>query len=108
MAYQLELFKRLLHVVPLNHDGGLRNNLTTIQQTKHVKASTWIPKEEYDVIEKIKGDISVSLWIKRAIRKAPSAEGEKGTNQAPKAAYATESVHHTTSTPRNTEEVKAV
>lgn len=47
-----------------------------IQKMKHVKASTWIPEEEYEAINRLKGDISTSLWIKRAIREA-IAKGER-------------------------------
>ena len=38
------------------------------QQPVGVKASTWVTPEEYDIMVRIKGDISLSLLIKRAIR----------------------------------------
>lgn len=69
-------------------------------KTKHVKASTWIPKKEYDEIERIKGDISVSLWIKRAI-KEKLALG-RTTNLTPEAAV----VEATTTTNQQRKEVE--
>jgi hypothetical protein len=83
-----------------------------IQKVKHVKASTWIPKEEYDEIERIKGDISVSLWIKRAIRKALLAEeGRQATNQEDPHHHQT-AYSNTITTPNNhqvtSKEVEAV
>jgi hypothetical protein len=76
-----------------------------IQKVKHVKAFTWIPKEEYDQIERIKGDISVSLWIKRAIRNALSVEGERLPAKTPQPA----APNTTLSTPQaSSKEVEAV
>jgi hypothetical protein len=43
------------------------------------KVCTWIPLTEYEAINKSKGDISASLWIRRAIQNALS--GEQVTNQ---------------------------
>jgi hypothetical protein len=48
---------------------------------KHVKASTWIPEDEMQQIHRLKGDISTSLWIKRAIRNALLEEGRQAANQ---------------------------
>jgi hypothetical protein len=35
-----------------------------------IKVSTWLPVTELEEINKVKGDISVSLFIRRAIQKA--------------------------------------
>ena len=71
---------------------------------KHVKASTWIPEDEMEQINRLKGDISTSLWIKRAIRKALS-EGEDSTH-TPRAANSYSNA--TTPQGRNPKEVEAV
>jgi hypothetical protein len=38
------------------------------------RAFTWIPESELELINKLKGDISLSLFIKRAIRKVLKEE----------------------------------
>jgi hypothetical protein len=40
------------------------------QGERRVKACTWLPVTELDTINAKRGDISVSLFIRRAIRKA--------------------------------------
>jgi hypothetical protein len=69
---------------------------------KHVKASTWIPEDEMQQIHKVKGDISTSLWIKRAIRNA-LLEGRRATNSEDPNQPASNSVTTTTTTPRDQE-----
>jgi hypothetical protein len=54
-------------------------------RVRHVKASTWIPENEMQMIERLRGDISTSLWIKRAIRKA-LLEGERFPANSPQPA----------------------
>ena len=65
------------------------------RKVRHVKASTWILENELETINRLKGDISVSLFIKRAIRKAIAEEnimpsGSQATNQDPRAATPSE------------------
>ncbi|MDQ4066582.1 MAG: hypothetical protein M3114_03230 [Thermoproteota archaeon] len=51
------------------------------------KVCTWIPLTEYEAIDKSKGDISASLWIRRAIQNALS-KGDGLPARAPqRAAY---------------------
>ncbi|HYZ59007.1 MAG TPA: hypothetical protein VE544_05045 [Nitrososphaeraceae archaeon] len=65
-------------------------------QTLMTKVCTWLPVTDYEAIIKIKGDISASLWIRRAIKNALS-KGEDSTH-TPQTAYATESVDTTATT----------
>jgi hypothetical protein len=46
---------------------------TTNQWMKSVHS--WISEEELEQIKKVKGDVSISLWVRRQIRKALSSEG---------------------------------
>jgi hypothetical protein len=69
--------------------------LTEPLGVQRIKACTWLPVTELEQINRLRGDISISLWIRRAIQNALS-EGE-GTNQTPKAAVV---VPNTTPTPQ--------
>jgi len=54
------------------------------QKVRNVKASTWIPETELEQINKLRGDVSISLFIKRAIRNAiKEEEEEEEENQEP-------------------------
>lgn len=82
--------------------------MTSQQTITHVKASTWIPRKEYEQIERMKGDISVSLWIRRAIRKELS-EGRRATNlQTPEAAVEAVTATTTPQKEATPKEVEAV
>jgi metal-responsive CopG/Arc/MetJ family transcriptional regulator len=77
------------------------------------KISVWLPTSELNKIDDLKGDISRSLFVRRAIRKAISEEyavpsGLKATNQTPRAATAPEAVEATTATTTTKEEEAAV
>jgi hypothetical protein len=66
------------------------------------KVNTWVSEEELEAINKVKGDVSVSLWIRRAIRNALSAEEGRGATNSNRpsqaASYATVRTTTTTTT----------
>jgi hypothetical protein len=68
--------------------------------------NTWLSEEELEQIKKVKGDVSVSLWIRRQVRNALSEGDNRLPADSPKAA----SVPNATTTPQgiNSEEVEAV
>jgi hypothetical protein len=77
------------------------------------KVCTWIPLTEYQAINKAKGDISASLFIRRAIKKALLAE-EDSTHTPETANVVVSNVHteddvvKTTTTLASKREVEAV
>jgi hypothetical protein len=93
-------------------NGGGKMRLNKRENVWMRKLNTWIPESELEAIRRVKGDISVSLFVRRAIKKVLSAEGEQGTNQTPKAAFVpnvhTEDVVKTTTTLASKREVEAL
>ena len=55
--------------------------ITEPQGMQRVEACNWLPVTELEEINKLRGDISVSLWIRRAIRKAIGEENEEEEGQ---------------------------
>ena len=77
------------------------------------KTSIWLRMDEFEAINRLKGDISTSLWIRRAIRSALSS-GKGLPTDSPEAASTTAVVEETVVTPtthhyhqRTEEEVEA-
>jgi hypothetical protein len=72
----------------------------------------WVSEEELERIKKVKGDVSISLWVRRQIRKA-LLEGSQITNSDPnQPAYSNDATTTSTTTPsaneRDDEEVEVV
>jgi hypothetical protein len=78
------------------------------------KANTWISQEELEAVNNIKGDITISLFLKRLIRKALAEErrerenapsGLQVSSQNPQTAAP--EVVNTTATPQGTNQEEA-
>jgi hypothetical protein len=92
----------------------MRQRLNKRENVWMMKLNAWIPEPELEAVRRIKGDISTSLFVRRALKKAvieakqnTLSEGD-GTNQTPKAA-AVVFPNTTTTTPTqvtNSEEVE--
>ena len=50
------------------------------KEERYVKASTYISEADFQTIDELRGDITVSLWLRRAAKKA-IAEQTKGNSE---------------------------
>jgi hypothetical protein len=63
--------------------------------------NSWVSEHELEQIKKVKGDVSISLWIRRQIRKA-LLEG-RATNQDPQPATVVPNANPQDTTPKEIE-----
>jgi hypothetical protein len=76
----------------------------TNQWMKDVRS--WVTEEELEQIKRVKGDISISLWVRRQIKKG-LLEGSRVTNSDPHQQQAVVPNAYTNPKDSNPEEVEA-
>jgi hypothetical protein len=77
------------------------------------KLNAWIPEPELEAVQEVKGDISTSLFVRRAIKKAvnearmlSAREGERLPAKSPQPAVVVPNATTTTTTPTSNRESK--